>query len=668
MKRTFLFAGSLSLLGLVGQAVPAEATESLEIESTPVATEALEETQALEEPLMLADTSVSDLMFDVKGDSIGVVQSVDQLSDVSPTDWAYQALSELITNWNCIAGYPDGTFRGQRKATRYELAAALNECLNTVNLRFATKAELEQVKKLQEEFAAELAVLKGRVDALEARTDVLEDQQFSTTTKLQAEVVMAGQFGDFTDNTFNSMLVPATLPASSSIAPVYTDPSGGTTATTPAIAPGGADGAAGAAAAGDIPLFYQPSLFAAAFGRRANPVGSSNPTAIARVRLNFNSSFTGDDLLQTQLEVGNGGQDFFSAVGLNSPGYNPSAVPAAVGYGSATTLVDLGAVDYAGIDSTVALRRLAYSFKPFGPNATFTFGTNIFPSDFIDFNSYANNSAQDFSSGFFINNPLIIANPVDFGGGAGGAVDWNINGGRWSIRALYVAADAGNATGLSGNCNIPPTAATGAINVNPCGGGLGGDPGQASFEAEFADTWGSRDQNNYAVRVQYSRVDAYNVHQNVVGLNFETTFNNRWGFFGRGGVSIDPQIDDTLGILPGGSQADLFNPFQGVAGLDTGIDNNIYTWMAGFGIKDLVVPGSLLAVAGGMPFMVTNDNLPEQTNIELFYRFPINNNITITPSIMYILDPFNLRDGINVRQVDADNDVIQGLIRATFSF
>ena len=124
-------------------------------------------------------------------DDMGVVPSIDQLADVSPTDWAYQALDELIRNWNCIAGYPDGNFRGNRRATRFELAAALNECLNTVNLRFATKAELEELKRLAEEFATELAVLKGQVDQLEARTDVLEDQQFSTTTKLNGEAIMA---------------------------------------------------------------------------------------------------------------------------------------------------------------------------------------------------------------------------------------------------------------------------------------------------------------------------------------------------------------------------------------------------------------------------------------------------------------------------------------------
>ncbi len=603
MKTAFLFAGSLSLLGLVGQAMPATATDGESLESTPVVAEVVDsvetdlaldaQVEEVQQPLTLADQSVSDVMLDVQDDSIGQVTDVNQLSDVLPTDWAFQALQALITRWGCIAGYPDGTFRGQQSATRFELAAALNACLDSAADKFATKEELEQVKRLQEEFAAELAVIKGRVDSLEARTDVLEEQQFSTTTKLQGEVVMAGQFGDFTDNPANLMPVPLGL------------------------LPGG----------------IVPTAL--------NNVGSSNATAISRVRLNFNSSFTGDDLLQTQLEVGNNGNDFFTAAGLGAGGFNPAPLPGVVG-AAASTFVDLGALDYAGIGNTVILRRLAYSFKPFGPNATFTFGTNIFPSDFIDFNSYANNSAQDFGSGFFINNPLIITNAVDFAGGAGGAVDWNVNGGPFSVRALYVGADAGNAAGPGNNCAF-------------CGGGLGGDPSQASLELEYADTFGSEDQNSYAVRAQYTRANTYNVHQNVVGLNFEATF-NKFGVFGRAGYSIDPQIDTIGGV----GKNDLFSP-----GIATGINNNIITWMGGLGYKDLFVPGSLLAVAGGQPFLVTDDGLPDQTNFELFYRFPVNNNITITPAVMYVINPFNLP---NQGNGDNNNDIIQGVIRATFSF
>ncbi|XGV94804.1 MAG: iron uptake porin [Leptolyngbya sp. BL-A-14] len=133
------------------------------------------------------------------------VSSVSQLSDVQPTDWAFQALQSLVERYGCIAGYPDKTYRGNRSLTRYEFAAGLNACLDRINELIATgtanlttKADLATVQKLQEEFAAELATLRGRVDALEARTARLETTQFSTTTKLAGEVIfgLTGTFGN----------------------------------------------------------------------------------------------------------------------------------------------------------------------------------------------------------------------------------------------------------------------------------------------------------------------------------------------------------------------------------------------------------------------------------------------------------------------------------------
>ena len=39
----------------------------------------------------------------------------------------------MVERYGCIAGYPDGTFRGNRAMTRYEFAAGLNACLDRVN-------------------------------------------------------------------------------------------------------------------------------------------------------------------------------------------------------------------------------------------------------------------------------------------------------------------------------------------------------------------------------------------------------------------------------------------------------------------------------------------------------------------------------------------------------
>lgn len=127
---------------------------------------------------------------------IGQITSVSQLSDVQPTDWAFVALQSLIERYGCIAGYPDSTYKGNRALSRYEFAAGLNACLDRVNELIATatsesirKEDLAQLQRLQEEFSAELATLRGRVDAIEARTAELEANQFSTTTKLQGQVV-----------------------------------------------------------------------------------------------------------------------------------------------------------------------------------------------------------------------------------------------------------------------------------------------------------------------------------------------------------------------------------------------------------------------------------------------------------------------------------------------
>ena len=150
-----------------------------------------------------AEVSVASLAQD-SGD-MGAVTSVSQLSDVKPTDWAFQALQSLVERYGCIAGYPDKTYRGNRAMTRYEFAAGLNSCMDRVNDLIAAstadmvkKEDLATLRKLQEQFAAELATLRGRVDGLETKVATLEKQQFSTTTKLRGEVIfaLAGALGD----------------------------------------------------------------------------------------------------------------------------------------------------------------------------------------------------------------------------------------------------------------------------------------------------------------------------------------------------------------------------------------------------------------------------------------------------------------------------------------
>ncbi|MDZ8032410.1 iron uptake porin [Nostoc sp. DedSLP04] len=131
----------------------------------------------------------------------GQVTSVSQLSDIKPTDWAFQALQSLVERYGVIAGYTDGTFKGDRSLTRYEFAAGLNAALDRLNELIATsttdlvkREDLDTIKKLQEQFSPELAQLRGRVDSLEARNAKLESTQFTTTTKLIGRVqIVAGE-------------------------------------------------------------------------------------------------------------------------------------------------------------------------------------------------------------------------------------------------------------------------------------------------------------------------------------------------------------------------------------------------------------------------------------------------------------------------------------------
>ncbi len=194
------------------------------------------------------------------------VTSVSQLSDVKATDWAFTALQSLVERYGCIAGYPDRTFRGKQATTRYEFAAGLNACLDKINEIISAgladkvgKEDLATLQKLQEEFATELATLRGRVDALDAKTAKLEEQQFSTTTKL-------GGLAFF-------------------------NVTGG---------------------AGDKVLSEQVS----AAGVRTTPTSSKpNTTMSGLVWLTLNTSFTGKDRLTTQLAAGNGNSPYSIAYG-----------------------------------------------------------------------------------------------------------------------------------------------------------------------------------------------------------------------------------------------------------------------------------------------------------------------------------------------------------------
>ncbi|MFM7268261.1 MAG: iron uptake porin [Cyanobium sp.] len=244
------------------------------------------------------------------------VTSISQFSDVKPTDWAYQALSNLVDRYGCVAGYPSGTFKGGQAMTRYEAAALLNACLDRVT------ETTDELKRLMKEFQKELAVLRGRVDGLEARVGELEANQFSTTTKLKgyAAMVLGG-------NTYSGNLM-----------------------TTPAIS-----AVNGAPVGGKYKTFAKETQGAMAFNYD--------------IRLDLDTSFTGKDLLRTRLRAGNfanGPWNGGPAVGLNA--------------------METAFEENCGIDvdcgDVVAINRLFYQF-PIGSGFTATFGARVRQDDML---------------------------------------------------------------------------------------------------------------------------------------------------------------------------------------------------------------------------------------------------------------------------------------------
>ncbi|MGV2830230.1 iron uptake porin [Myxosarcina sp. GI1(2024)] len=142
-----------------------------------------------------AESLQDNSLFTVDG-SISQLTNVSQLRDVEPGDWAYEALRSLVERYGCIAGFPNRTYRGNQALTRYEFAAGLNSCLQQIERLIAAsetvaREDLETIERLSQEFEAELATIAGRVDNLEGRIAFLEDNQFSTTTIFNAEVIFA---------------------------------------------------------------------------------------------------------------------------------------------------------------------------------------------------------------------------------------------------------------------------------------------------------------------------------------------------------------------------------------------------------------------------------------------------------------------------------------------
>ena len=484
------------------------------------------------------------------------VTSVSQLSDIQPTDWAFQALQSLVERYGCIAGYPDGTFRGNRPLTRFEFAAGLNACLDRINELIAvatanliTRDDLATVQRLQSEFAAELATLRGRVDALEVRTAELEANQFSTTTKLQGEVAisLAGVLG--------------------------TERAGG----------------------GDL-----------------DEITVLNN----RVRLNFNTSFTGRDLLKVRLDA------------VNAIPFNTNV--------TGTNMTRLAFER--NTNNNFDIGKLFYRFRPTKNLLVYIDAAggrfNLNASD--NFNRFFAHAITGSVSRFGRFNPIYIQGAR--GAGATIVYDFNRN---LSLSLGYLARNASNPSSENGLFD-GSFAALGQLAIKPSDRlGFGITYVRAYYPPNrtfVSGATGSRLANAPFGRATATSADHF-------GLQASWRVSRAFTLSGWGGLTLARAEADSLSA-------------------DEGDDATIVNWAVTLAFPDLGSKGSLAGIVIGQPPKVTdNDGGPddEETawHLEGFYRYQITDNIAINPGLVVIINP----------EHEADNSTIWvGNIRTIFRF
>jgi hypothetical protein len=500
------------------------------------------------------------------------VTSVSQLSDVRPTDWAFQALQSLVERYGCIVGYPDGTYRGNRALTRYEFAAGVNACLDKITEligstgNLVTRDDLAILQRLQEEFAAELATLRGRVDGLEARTAELEANQFSTTTKLAGEAIFAlsdtfiGDGIDFDDEQDDTV----------------------------------------------TNLGY-------------------------RVRLNLNTSFTGRDLLRTRLQA-----------------VNVARYDRAIG----TNMARLAFDNQEG--SQITLDELYYRF-PIGSATAFVGARGLDLDEIADTVTPFNSTGTGAISRFGVRNPAVFRGPQ----GAGGSLTFNLGGLR--ATAGYLAGDSD-----------APDPADGRGVFNGSFSALG-QIGFFSRPFDLAFTYTrkySRDGNVNIMGGTGSALADRPFTRQVFVENPETgllepdtsdqpaTASDNFGVQ----VNFKPSSRFQIGGWYGYTKAEQLRGGNN----DATIQNAAVT----LALPDFGRPGNLLGFVFGVPPKVTDTDVRREDgsrqkdddtsyHLEGFYRFQVNDFISVTPGVYVILNPEHNND---------NDDIWVGLLRTTFTF
>lgn len=517
--------------------------------------------------------------------SISQVNSVTQLRDVQPTDWAYEALKNLVEQYGVIQGYPDGTFRGTKSLSRYEFAAALNTALEKVNQTFlsggnVSKNDLETLEKLQNEFTTELAVISSRVGDVENRLNILQANSFAPTSKL---------FG---------------------LAYFHVTTLG---------------------ALNNDPIKKEAGLRDAITNRPiVQDVGEPNTTASGLVWLNIGTSFTGKDLLITQLAAGKG----------LSPANQISSVTSTVNV-SGIPFTDAGA--FLGPGAPVVLRELVYEF-PLFDNARLAVGARINWFRFFDENPYT----------FFLNGTSSlnsIANTLtsDVRRGTGAILKLPLND-RFRLNVGYLAQ--GNEFQRNNS----------AANVLE---GLFG--GTNILTAELA----YKVSDTFNIKFLYSRL---NQQATTVSVNGTTISPNKY----ISGSPINGVADDGFGGPLINAQSDIFEVnldwlvaskigFFGRYGIsntdlnavDSSRNGSIttQTFQVGFAVLDLFKEGAQGTLSFLMPFFYSDGQEflssgagdgGTQYELEGVYYYPINQNIAIVPNFQVLFNPNNFNSNPTV--------------------
>ncbi len=508
--------------------------------------------------------------------SASQVTSVSELQDVSPTDWAYEALRSLVERYGCIVGYPDRTFRGNRAASRWEFAAGLNACLNTIERLLqenvaVLREDIEKLKRLAQEFEAELAALGARVDNLENRVSYLEDHQFSTTTKLRGEVLF-------------------TVSSASGERAIDSR---------------------------EQDLFNQ-GLLDPDEKRRID----DNANFGYRARLNLDTSFTGKDRLRTRLQAG---------TLINYSNF------------TGTDMARLG--HDANRDSDVRFDDLYYRFSV-GSLTTWVGASSLDIDDIFDVGTpFLASSGTGALSRFIRRNPLVFRGPEGIGGG----FSYKFFDDIFAVRGLYLADQ-----------------------------GVGNDPdlGKGLFNGEFSAG---------------GQLGIYPLD------NLDFTFTYLYSYFTEDEVNASasngsqvakdpflgaPTVRDSYGIQGDWRITDMFHltAWGGYAlaraqGLDEndqsrrGFGADLWTWSAALSVVDLGKEGAVLSIGGGqyvtarrIDALTGDRTVPDQDTpyiIETQYKYPLNDNILLTPGFYVVLRP---------EGNERNNSIWVGALRTTFKF